>query len=85
MKWLRCAMASAMGKIMSRVLPSCMTSPLTRMRRPTFWGSAISSGVTSQGPTGPKVSQLLPLVNWPERCSWKSRSDTSLTATKPAT
>ena len=31
-----------------------------------FCGFLISSLVTSQGPSGPKVSQPLPLVHWPK-------------------
>ena len=42
-------------------------------------GSAFSSFVTIQGPTGPKVSQPLPLSQVPPRSIWYSRSLTSLT------
>ena len=44
-----------------------------------FCGSLISSLVTNQGPTGPNVSQLLPLFHWPPlRSIWNTRSETSL-------
>jgi hypothetical protein len=39
---------------------------------------SISSVVTSHGPSGPKVSQPLPLSQVPPRSSWNSRSLTSL-------
>jgi hypothetical protein len=46
--------------------------------------SLISSVVTSQGPSGPKVGQPLPLAHWPPRSCWKARSETSLQTQKPA-
>ncbi len=64
---------------MLRVLPFCILSPLTSQTRSSAWGSGTSSDVTSQGPIGAKVSQLLPLDQLPPRSSWNSRSETSLT------
>ena len=65
-------------KTMVAVEPVCMRSPLTSSHMSSFCGSAISSGVTSQGPSGPKVGQPLPFIHWPDRSIWNSRSDTSL-------
>ena len=49
---------------MSAVLASCMTCPFRRlwMRRPVAPGGS-SSGVTSQGPSGPVASKFLPIVH----------------------
>jgi hypothetical protein len=63
---------------MVAVLPVWRRSPLTSSHMPSFCGSAISSFVTSHGPTGPKVSCDLPLSQVPPRSSWKLRSVTSL-------
>jgi hypothetical protein len=52
------------GKIIVRVLPSCMRSPFTSSHMARFCGSGISSVVTSHGPSGPNVSQLLPFFHW---------------------
>lgn len=41
------------------------------------WGAPISSAVTSQGPSGLKVSQGLPRGHWDEYSNWNSRSETS--------
>ena len=41
--------------------------------------SSISSGVTSHGPAGSKVSADLPFDHCPPRSIWKARSLTSLT------
>ena len=61
------------------VEPFCMVLPLTVSHIFRFCGSATSSLVTSHGPVGPNVSQLLPLVHWPWRSVWKARSETSWT------
>src|SRR3984885_11513707 len=66
------------SKIMVEVLPRWRFSPLTLSHMASFCGSLISSLVTSQGPSGPKVSQPLPLVHCPARSIWNTRSDTSL-------
>jgi hypothetical protein len=50
-----------------------MSSHILRLRT-----SPISSGVTSHGPTGLKVSADLPLDHCPPRSVWKARSLTSL-------
>ena len=55
----------AMVKIMVEVEPVWRRWPLTSSHIDSFCTSAISSLVTSQGPTGPKVSCDLPLVHWP--------------------
>ena len=68
----------ATPKIMVLVLPLWRFSPLTSSHMSSFCTSLISSVVTSQGPSGPKVSQPLPLVHWPPRSIWKLRSETSL-------
>ena len=47
--------------------------------------SLISSRVTRYGPSGPNVGQPLPLVHWPPRSVWNSRSETSWQTVKPAT
>src|SRR5215470_428637 len=65
-------------KIIVLVFPVCMRFPFrsSHMARPC--GSRISSLVTSHGPSGAKVSKLLPLSHvWP-RSSCHSRSETSL-------
>ena len=51
---------------------------------PSVSTSSISSGVTSHGPVGLKVSADLPFDHWPLRSIWKARSLTSLTSTNPA-
>ena len=73
------------SKIMVRVEPSCIRCPSTSSQRARFWGSGISSWVTSQGPTGPKVSAPLPLSQVPPRSICHSRSLTSLQMVYPAT
>src|SRR6516164_2969676 len=71
----RCATPNTMV----RVEPFCRLSPLTVSHMLSRCGSLISSLVTSQGPSGPNVSQPFPLAHWPpERSIWKARSDTSL-------
>ena len=72
-------------KISVLVLPVWRRSPLTSSHMERLCGSATASRVTSQGPSGPKVSWLLPLVHWPWRLVWKSRSETSFITAKPAT
>jgi hypothetical protein len=68
----------AMEKIIVEVDPVWRRLPLTSSHSDSFCTSAISSLVTSHGPSGPKVSCDLPLVHWPKRSIWKLRSDTSL-------
>src|SRR5580704_19623770 len=75
----------AIEKIMVEVLPVWRRWPLTSHHSPSFCTSAISSLVTSQGPSGPNVSCDLPLVHWPRRSIWKLRSETSLQTQYPAT
>jgi hypothetical protein len=43
--------------------PVCMRSPLTSSHMPSPCTSLISSGVTSHGPSGPKVGYPLPFVH----------------------
>ena len=64
---------------MWRVWPSWRRSPLTVVQSRSACGSGTSSAVTSQGPTGPNVSALFPLVVVPPCSIWKARSETSLT------
>src|SRR3954447_20537773 len=76
----------ATPKIMVLVEPCCRYLPLTVSHMSRFCGSLISSLVTSHGPSGPNVLQLLPLYHWPpERSIWKVRSETSLPMQYPAT
>ena len=80
----RWAIISATVKIMSDVVPSWRTSPLTRVRTRNDWGSGISSAVTTHGPTGPWVSNPLPSsMVGVDRC--QSRTLTSFTTVYPAT
>lgn len=72
------------GKIMSRVWPCWRLTPLTASRSPRSCGSAISSAVTSHGPSGLKVSQDLPRSHCDEYSSWNSRSETSWLTAYPA-
>src|SRR5581483_268726 len=66
----RLSMIVGMSKIMSRVLPSCITSPLTRQMSRTCCGSGSALLCTIHGPSGQKVSRDLPLYHWPcRRCS----------------
>src|ERR1022692_4003200 len=51
---------SATLKIIWFVLLFCITSPLSRKRIGKFCGSLTSSFVTSTGPVGAKVSNVLP-------------------------
>jgi hypothetical protein len=69
------------GKIMVLDEPSCLRTPLTSSHMARSCGSPTSSEVTIQGPTGPKVSQPLPLSQVPPRSIWKARSETSLIST----
>ena len=71
MNSLRWLIRKATGKIMSAVLPVCRRLPLTSSHRSRRCGSATSSRVTSHGPIGAKLSELLPLTNWPPRSFWK--------------
>ena len=68
----------AMPKIIVLVLPRWRFCPFTSSHMSSFCTFAISSLVTSQGPSGPNVSQPLPLVQVPPRSDWKLRSETSL-------
>jgi hypothetical protein len=63
------------------LLPVCMRLPFRSSHMSRFWQSPTSSAVTSQGPTGPKVSQPLPLSHCEPSSFWKARSETSLTST----
>src|SRR6476660_6110852 len=53
------------SKIMVLVLPRWRFSPLTSSHMSRRCGSLISSLVTNQGPRGPKLSELLPLIHCP--------------------
>src|SRR3954468_22625139 len=75
----------AIEKIMVEVEPVWRRWPLTSSHIDSFCTSAISSLVTSHGPTGPNVSCDLPLVHCPRRSIWKLRSETSLQTQYPAT
>ena len=68
----------AILKIIVDVEPVWQRLPLTSSHIDSFCTSGISSLVTSHGPSGPKVSCDLPLVQLPPRSIWKFRSDTSL-------
>src|SRR5258708_4642469 len=70
----------AIVKIVVEVEPVWQRLPLTSSHIDNFCTSAISSLVTSQGPSGPNVSCDLPLVQVPPRSIWKLRSETSLQA-----
>src|SRR6202000_70145 len=72
-------------KIMVAVDPVWQRWPFTSHHIGNFCTSAISSLVTSHGPSGPKVSCDLPLVHCPRRSIWKKRSETSLQTLYPAT
>ena len=50
-------------KIISLVLLSCITSPLSKQRMCKSCGSIISSDVTKTGPIRQNVSRLLPLTH----------------------
>src|ERR1044071_1072759 len=66
----RLSMIVGMSKIMSRVLPSCITSPLTRQTSRTCCGSGRALLCTIHGPSGQKVSRDFPLYHCPcRRCS----------------
>src|SRR5208337_5534795 len=78
MNWLTWETSLATGKIMSLVLLFCRTAPLTARLSGIACGFGISSAVTNHGPSGPKVSKLLPLPHWPPRLACQSRSETSL-------
>src|SRR6202030_3036964 len=73
------------SKIMVEVLPRWRFSPLTLSHMASFCGSLISSLVTSHGPSGPNVSQPLPLVHCPARSIWHTRSETAVVRQLPAT
>ena len=60
-------------------VPVCRRVPFTSSHMSSFCGSATSSAVTSHGPTGQKLSQLLPLVQVGPCSICHSRSETSLT------
>jgi hypothetical protein len=63
------------SKIMFAVELFCRDSPLTVSHMPRAWGCGISSGVARNGPSGAKVSALLPFDHWPPCSSWKLRSE----------
>ncbi|MOA43494.1 hypothetical protein D3C78_1656570 [compost metagenome] len=58
MKLLKYSMSAGTSNTMSRVLPRCVSTPLTVVRRFRFMGSGTSSRSTSQGPSGVQVSRL---------------------------
>ncbi|MCY1336072.1 hypothetical protein D9M69_218710 [compost metagenome] len=47
-----------MSKIMSAVVPSCLSSPFTQVRRVSFDGSGTSAVSTIHGPTGVVASRF---------------------------
>src|SRR5437763_19849 len=59
---------------MLAVLPRWRDSPLTVVHTSRAWGSRTSSGVTSHGPIGAKVSALLPFVVVPPCSIWHTRA-----------
>ena len=61
------ASSSATPKTISVVDESCTISPFTRVRSASACGSGISSAVTTTGPSGQKLSKLLPRTHWPSR------------------
>ena len=71
-------MSRATGKIISRVFAFCIVSPESSSEIARFCGSAISSAVTMAGPSGAKVSKLLPMIHWLVSI-WTSRALTSFT------
>src|ERR1039458_540168 len=76
---LRNSIKVGTSKIMSRVFDSCLTSPLTMVLIASVFGFGISSVVTRQGPSGQKVSKVLPRHHWlPPRLICQSRALTSL-------
>src|SRR5229473_1977415 len=78
------AMPAPVGQIISRVLLSWRTSPLTKQRTVGAWGSGTSSLVTIHGPIGPCVSNDLPIVNVGE-WNCQSRAETSFATKYPNT
>ena len=85
MNWLRYQTMCATVKIMSAVravLPRIAVDPEPQRRAAA--DPPPRPAVTSYGPSGLKVSQLLPLSHWPPRSSWNSRSETSWETTYPA-
>ena len=74
----RCSTSAKQSKISSFVFDSCRSSPFTQVRKARPCGSPSSSGVTIQGPIGPCVSKLLPIVIVGVR-SCQSRTVTSST------
>src|SRR5712691_5730009 len=73
---VRNSIRRAGGKIMSEVGDDCICSPFRYDETRTCCGSGISSGVTTSGPIGEKVSTPLPSVIW-WSLNWMSRADTS--------
>ena len=65
--------------IHASLLPRWRGAPFTSSHRSRACGSGTSSGVTSQGPIGPKLSKPLPLSQVPPRSVCHARSLTSLT------
>ena len=53
------------SKIMSSVFQSCITSPFNTVLMPSAFGFGISSRVTSAGPSGQNVSNVLPRHHCP--------------------
>ena len=80
----RVAICSATEKIIPLVGASWSSSPLTVVRMCSACGSGISSAETIHGPTGPCVSNDLPIV-MVGAFSCQSRTVTSSTIVYPAT
>src|SRR5215471_17003440 len=78
MNWEQYHTRWATPKTIVLVEPFWRVSPFTVSHMSRFCGWGISSLVTSQGPSGPNVSEPLPLVHCPARSIWNSRSETSL-------
>ena len=58
MNALRYSISAGMSEIMSRVLPCCVTLPLTSVRSARSCGSGTSAASTSHGPSTVQVSRF---------------------------
>ena len=58
MKPLMCSISAGTSKIMSRVLPRCVSWPFTVVRSVRSPASPISSRLTNHGPSGVQVSRF---------------------------
>ncbi|MCZ6728283.1 MAG: hypothetical protein O7C61_01110, partial [SAR324 cluster bacterium] len=65
MYWLRYHRQWGTEKIMSLVLLFCRNAPLTLVLTSKLAKSGRSSGVIRKGPSGPKLSALLPFTHCP--------------------